>query len=220
MKRTHLNFAIDCLAFAGFLALLSTGLLLQYRLPPGSGSMRGLGAGSGSSWRPITTLWDWSRHDWGQIHFWIAAVLLAVLAAHIVLHWKWIVCVVRGTKSEASGGRFALGVVSAIGLFALAATPLLYPTEATTRGELRANASVNDSVDPQLKVRGSMSIAEVAQYAGLTTKELLAKLGLPVDESPSERLGPLLRRHGKRVSDVNVVLNADGKSQSPKPLVR
>lgn len=218
MKRTHVNFVIDFLAFAGFLALMSTGLLLQFRLPQGSGSVHGVGSGNRSDWRPITTLWDWTRHDWGQVHIWIAALLLVVLTAHIVLHRKWIVSVVRGTKTEASGWRFALGVSSALGLLLLAAIPLFAPTEVTTRGEFQANAS--EAAVPAIEVRGSMTVAEAAQVAGLTTEELLDNLDLPAGELPDERLGPLLRRYGKRVSDVNELLGSKRDGESPKHFVQ
>jgi hypothetical protein len=85
-----------------------------------------------------------------------------------------------------------------------------------TRGERRSDSIVSAPVVSELKVRGSMSVAEAAQSAGLTAEELLNKLDLPASESPSERLGPLLHRHGKRLSDLNAVLNAEVVNQPRK----
>jgi len=44
MKRTHLNALIDGLAFVAFLFVLSTGLLLEYQLPVGSGGLQSYGS--------------------------------------------------------------------------------------------------------------------------------------------------------------------------------
>jgi hypothetical protein len=96
MKRTTLNFVIDAVAFIGFLLLATTGMLLAYRLPPGSGGREGFGGGRGESQRSIDLLWGYTRHEWGDVHYWMAIVLMAVLALHLVLHWNWIVGIVRG----------------------------------------------------------------------------------------------------------------------------
>lgn len=37
MKRSSLNLSIDVVAFIGFIVLTTTGVLLRYVLPPGSG---------------------------------------------------------------------------------------------------------------------------------------------------------------------------------------
>jgi hypothetical protein len=52
-----------------------------------------------------------------------------VLALHLVLHWRWVVCMVKGQRSEASGIRVALGIIGLAGLLGLAAAPLLAPLE-------------------------------------------------------------------------------------------
>lgn len=76
MKRTTLNFAIDAATFVVMLAMITTGLLVRFILPPGSGERR--------------ALWEYSRHDWGDVHFWLAVALGSLLLVHIALHWSWI----------------------------------------------------------------------------------------------------------------------------------
>jgi len=141
MKRSNLNFLVDAASFVAFLFLLSTGLLLRYQLPPGSGGLEGRGTGSNAAYRLVTLLWDRTRHDWGEIHFWIAVALVTVLALHLFLHWKWIVCAIRGTQSHASGWRFGLGLVSLLALLILAVMPLVAPTERATRHQLQQQTS-------------------------------------------------------------------------------
>jgi hypothetical protein len=137
MTRTHFNFAIDALAFAAFVLLASTGVLLRYQLPPGSGGLYGRGMGRGEGQQLVLTLWGWTRHEWGTAHFWIACSLLAVLAVHLFLHWNWIVCVVRGKKVDRSGWRLGLGAVGLGALALFAAAPWLSPIESQTRRQLQ-----------------------------------------------------------------------------------
>ena len=115
MRRPTLNTLVDALAFAAFLFLVSTGVLLRYTLPPGSGQR--------------ISVWGLDRHDWGSVHFWVALIFLVVLSLHLALHWKWIVHAVRGHKSGASGLRAALGLIGLIAALALAAAPLVSPVE-------------------------------------------------------------------------------------------
>jgi hypothetical protein len=137
MKRVQLNAIIDAVALVVFMCLASTGLILRYQLPPGSGSELGRGMGRGSLRQPVELLWGQSRHEWGDYHYWIAIGLLAVLAVHLFLHWKWIVCVVRGQKSDSSGLRLALGLFAFVMLTLAVALPLYVSTDTVTRGELQ-----------------------------------------------------------------------------------
>ncbi len=211
MKRTQLNFAIDLAAFAAFLCLLSTGLLLQFQLPPGSGGLGGRGGGHAAAEREVSLLWGWTRHEWGQVHYWIAGVLVAILATHVLLHWKWIVCVVRGTHGDASGIRFGVGAASLVALVFLVAVPLLAPTVRLKRGELQAQrgGSQDDASPRTAELRGSMTVAEVAESMHLSVPNLLQKLGLPTNVDANERIGRLLRQHNLQMSDLRQIIQAD-----------
>ncbi len=120
MKRTTLNAVVDALAFAGFVLLVATGVLMRWTLPPGSGRH--------------LTVWGLGRHEWGVVHFWVSVALLAALAAHVALHWRWIVAVARrGDDHEVSRVRVALGLVALAALLALAMAPFLSPVERGAR---------------------------------------------------------------------------------------
>ncbi|AMK75432.1 MULTISPECIES: DUF4405 domain-containing protein [Methylomonas] len=80
MNRTLVNVIIDLVAALLFLGMIATGYLLRFPLPPGSNK--------------TLTLWGLSRHQWGNIHFWISLGLLAILMIHLALHWNWIVTVI------------------------------------------------------------------------------------------------------------------------------
>ncbi|HNO76980.1 MAG TPA: DUF4405 domain-containing protein [Phycisphaerae bacterium] len=80
MRRNTLNFTVDTLALIGMVAMAVTGLVIRYTLPPGTGGREGGRA---------LKLWGLSRHGWGDVHFWIAVGIAAMLLLHVFLHWQW-----------------------------------------------------------------------------------------------------------------------------------
>jgi len=208
MNRPRLNLLVDAAAFAAFAFLTTTGVLSRYVLPPGSGR--------------YATLWGLNRHGWGDIHFWVAVVLLGVLALHLVLHWKWILYAVKGKRSEASGARLALGVVGLVGLLGLAAAPLTVPVQQTgvprqagglpaPAGQERAPATAGTpaATAPGIEsIRGSMTLREVEQSTGVPLDALITRLGLPRDIDPDERIGRIRQRYDLSPHDVREAVQA------------
>ena len=80
MNRTIANIIIDIIAAFLLLGMIATGYILRFPLPPGSNKM--------------LSLWGYTRHQWGDVHFWISLGLLIVFVVHLVLHWNWIVTVI------------------------------------------------------------------------------------------------------------------------------
>ncbi len=119
MKRIQLNFLIDVTAFAGFILLTTTGVLMRYVLPPRSGQRM--------------TIWGLDRHEWGELHFWISVGFFGLLFLHLLLHWRWVLSVVAGRPREGSGFRLALGVLGLLVLIAFAVSPLVTPVEEKER---------------------------------------------------------------------------------------
>lgn len=115
MKRVTVNFIIDALALLGFVFLSITGVLIRYTLPPGSGS--------------YMSLWGANRHDWGDLHFWVSVALFAVLSVHLVLHWRWIICTIKGKETDKSGLRLGLGLLGLFVLIAFAVAPFVVQPE-------------------------------------------------------------------------------------------
>ena len=187
MKRTDLNFSVDAAAFAVFVFMVVTGVILKFLLPAGGGHS--------------VTIWGLDRHGWGDVHFWLSVGFLAACAFHLCLHWKWIFAVLRGRPREGSGMRLGLGVLGLTALLAIAAAPLLSPIanadesvgNAVPRWDLSAEAEV---------IRGSMTLAEVADTAGVAVEYLVAELGLPEDIPTDERLGRLGRTYGFTLTEV------------------
>jgi mono/diheme cytochrome c family protein len=76
MKRAVLNLTIDSVAAALLTAMVGTGYILWFVLPPGTNRTH--------------VLWGLLRHQWGAAHFWLSVALLAMLAVHVALHWRWL----------------------------------------------------------------------------------------------------------------------------------
>jgi hypothetical protein len=124
MKRIVDNLHIDVIAAGLMVGLITTGYVLRFPLPPGSNKS--------------LVLWGLTRHEWGDIHFWIGAGLLAVVLLHVCLHWQWVHISVkrlfsqakaRGTRSLASGLTTLVGFVLIFALFAWAAQNGVKPME-------------------------------------------------------------------------------------------
>jgi hypothetical protein len=112
MKTPKKRFLIDVLAFIFFVFLTSTGVLLFYLLPPGSG--RG------------STIWYMDRHEWGDVHFYFAVGFLLILLYHVIQHWRWVLSLVRGKQQSYSRNRIALGLVGLFALLLIADPPPYY----------------------------------------------------------------------------------------------
>jgi hypothetical protein len=84
MDKPKLNFVIDALMFLCLMALAGLGFLMKYRLPSGRDAWATYGSNRQFSWL------GWDRHDWGDIHLYLAFTLLSLLVLHLVLHWQQI----------------------------------------------------------------------------------------------------------------------------------
>lgn len=73
-----LNRIVDFLLWIGVCLMLATGFILRYRLPPGSRGGHGL------------SIWGWGRHDFGDLHTWLAYTVCALVVVHLLLHTHWL----------------------------------------------------------------------------------------------------------------------------------
>lgn len=166
MRRTVLNFITDFAALLMFLGLITTGLIVRYTLPQGTGGR--------------LALWGMNRHDWGGLHFWIAVSLAVLVLLHVALHWTWVCGLVkRWTLHRAENcmavrpvRRVVYGVLTiaalalAVGSFLWYASISVTETRGRgvrsaaavegTRADERLSANANDDAadDPRGKGRG------------------------------------------------------------------
>ena len=118
MTRTQWNLLIDALILLTFLAMLSSGWIMQFDLPHGSPS-RG--------WNVL----GWDRHGWGEMHQLASLAFISLLVAHFALHWEWMLCMSKGgvqaPVSRKRAGLLILGVLLLLTTVA-ATAPFILPT--------------------------------------------------------------------------------------------
>lgn len=89
MKRSSLNFIVDLVSFLNLIGLVFTSFIMKYVLPPGTGG-RGQALHDGQGGEHIKDFWAMTRHQWGDIHFYLAVLFIILIAVHIVLHFGWV----------------------------------------------------------------------------------------------------------------------------------
>jgi thioredoxin 1 len=81
-RKSKTNFPLNAAMFLLMSCMVSSGLLMKYVLLPGSQRQEKFG-------RNVDLfLFGMDRHDWGTVHLVMGLLLIALLAVHIVLHWK------------------------------------------------------------------------------------------------------------------------------------
>ena len=95
--RTVWKKRLDLVLYLLFCSLAGTGFLLAYRFPhgPGAGSLLFIGL---------------HRHEWGDIHTWLAYAVIGVATVHLLLNWRWLVKV-AGSNSH---WRLVAGIVTGL----------------------------------------------------------------------------------------------------------
>jgi len=191
MKRTNLNFLVDAVAFAVFVFLVVTGVIMEFILPAGGGHSM--------------TIWGLDRHGWGDVHFWLSVGFLASLALHVYLHWRWIVAVMRGRPREGSGMRLGLGVLGLVALLAIAVAPLVTPVERIDNARNLAEPRWGMSTEAEA-LQGSTTLEDVIETTGVSLEFLVRELGLHPDVSLDDRLGQLARETGIPVAEIREIV--------------
>jgi Domain of unknown function (DUF4405) len=97
MKKTKVNFYLEIVMLIQVLLLGASGWTMEHMFSCGKGGECKQG--------PLQETFLWlGRHDWGEIHSFIAVSLLTALAIHLVLHWNWIKCRIKEIRDNTSKG--------------------------------------------------------------------------------------------------------------------
>jgi len=81
-----LNYATDVLIGIAFILSALSGLVLFFAP---SGFQGGRNPYYGQAVLGLTT------HMWDELHTWGSIAMIAGVGAHLILHWKWIVCMTK-----------------------------------------------------------------------------------------------------------------------------
>lgn len=114
MKTSELTKIVDLMSFISLVLMVSSGLILEFMLPAGSGKSSLLGM---------------TRHTWGSLHFYLSLLFLVMMASHLLLHLKYIKAVVSGKQSREKRYRIGVGLVGVVALLILATAPFFVPVD-------------------------------------------------------------------------------------------
>lgn len=120
MNHSMLIKVVDLLSFTALTLMISTGTLLKFTLPPRSGG---------------DEVWYLTRHDWGDIHFYLSVTFLILMSVHLITHLKFIKSVVTGKASAEKNYRIAIGILGLVALVFLAFAPVASPVTDVQRGQ-------------------------------------------------------------------------------------
>ena len=127
MGKAKLNFVIDALMFLCLMAMAGLGLLMKYTLPSGRDAWAKYGRNLQFSWL------GWDRHDWGDLHLYLAFTLLALLVLHLILHWQQILGLFHRLVPD-SRRRYRLALIFLLLSLLLIYFPFLITPDSTARG--------------------------------------------------------------------------------------
>jgi hypothetical protein len=133
VNKANFNTIVNCMAFVIMLFMAATGSIMRLALPPGSGR--------------FSTLWGMNRHQWGDIHYWLAITLLSVVGVHLYLHWQWVIRTIRGRLPEKAVFRVVLTALVLLCLVTAAIAPYFSRIESSDfsnaphRGQHRQTSS-------------------------------------------------------------------------------
>jgi len=214
MRKSTFHTIVDAAALAALVLLAATGALIHYVLPPGSGH--------------FSTIWYLDRHEWGDIHFWIALTFLSLMVLHFFLHWPWIAHTIRGDRREGSRVRVALAAVATLVVAAIAASPFFaeVATQVDVPHKLRSGRALEHEGSPSAPthestkhdakapdIDGTMTLREVERRTGVSAAVVIEELGLPSDFPRDETLGRLRKKYGFEMQRLREIVqkHLDGK---------
>ena len=120
MNQFTLTKVLDLFSFVALMSMLSTGVFLKITLPPRSGGDQ---------------VWGLSRHEWGDIHFYLSVIFLLLMSAHLLVHAKFIKSVIIGKAPTEKYYRIVAGIIGVIALIALTFSPVISPVTDAQRGQ-------------------------------------------------------------------------------------
>lgn len=88
LNKARVNYVLDVLIALAFILSAVSGVLLWLG---GSGGYQG---GRNAAYQEV--ILGIAHAAWNDLHIWSSLVMMAGIGLHLVLHWRWIVCMTRG----------------------------------------------------------------------------------------------------------------------------
>jgi len=200
MKRNTWNFVIDALTMAVFVGLAWTGFLIHYVLPPRLGRAKGV----------EMFLWGWDRHDYGQVHFYLAISALALTLVHVWLHWGWVCSTIAnlfGRTKAPYARRLIYGLIVLLLLTAGTVGSLLWANTQVETVAQEKGRRMQENSETHIERLGQRSLQEISRISGVPVERFITELKLPADVDTNEQLGRLHLWLRFEMDDVRKVID-------------
>ena len=206
MKRSILNIVIDSLAAAVMLGMIATGIIVRFTLPPGSGRVLGV--------------WGLTRHQWGDLHFWLALAAVAIVILHLALHWTWVVSIVRrwivgANQGSPSAPLRAVAAVVTVLIVCSAVAGFWWSSVQSIQRTTTAQPDTAEYRPDGADIRGSMTLAETAAALGCSIEQVRQRLGLTASVQESEHLGQIAKERGTTMQEMRQRLEPQSPERKP-----
>ncbi|MBS3818883.1 DUF4405 domain-containing protein [bacterium] len=224
MKKTDWKYVVDIFMFICMVGIVSIGFLMGLFLAEGPTAQE--------SKKYFLGL---HRHQWGNIHFYLAAAFVTFLILHLILEWSWIKGKSQNIFRKGWGVALVLLVVLSFGVLVLFWS--LYPKYPSTysdygqgRGARAKQESfqsagyslpqenrLQDKSQKTFVVTGQMTLSELERTTGLSAEKILSRMGLPANVPQKESLGRLRKKHGFSLVEMRKAINDLLKEKTSKP---
>ncbi len=213
-SKSKINFLVDAVGYFALMVLIGTGIIMAFILLPGRERVVG----------DPTSIMGLTRHDWGDVHFWASIAFLAAILLHIILHWSWIVSVLR---TMIQGNPYPLLIVTFVVSILLIAFPFFTPwgyeddeVERGGRGRsaMQEEPRVHDeeSMSGGFFIRGRNTLMEIEAETGVNVERILEAMKLPSNTPRNERVGRLSQEYNFEIDTLRDVVSKLQQSNSPK----
>jgi hypothetical protein len=200
LKKNGWKYLVDTLLIISTTGMASIGLLMKIIIPEGPVKV------SGSKY-----FMGLHRHQWGDVHFFLAVAFTALLILHLVLNWDWIKCMAK--KFFKKGWGPVLILTPLLGFFVILLFWSLLPKnrdvdEDQGKGGGRhreALAAARDDHAPEglgFYINGQMTILDIEAKSGVPAGQIAEEIGLPAGAPHGETLGKLKKEYGFTMSQV------------------
>ena len=214
MKRTDWKYLVDTLLFLCLVGLSLIGLAMAFFM------------GQGPYVRENEKYFlGLHRHEWGNIHLYLALAFVLFIIIHLILSWSWI----KGKTQNLFPTRWktvlwstllaSFIIVFVFWLFT-PKNPAKYADYGKGAGErarlamfaeegvsLPQKAAEPHEDDSSFTVTGQTTLEEIVKKTGISVAALAFELGFPPDTAVQETLGRLKKRYPFTLIDVRDAIN-------------
>jgi len=154
-------------------------------------------------------LWGWDRHDYGQVHFYLAITVLVLTLVHVWLHWAWVcgtVAVLLGRSKAQYRRRLIYGLIFLLLLTAGTAGTLIWANTQVETVAQEKGRRANENSEIHIERLGQRSLQEISRISGVPVERFIRELKLPADVDTTEQLGRLRRWFRFEMEKVHQVI--------------